>query len=500
MPGKPCCGQVISPDGTQAGASPLHAGRCNPFLLRQHKRNGLRRALPLLLGACLPFPAMAATFVVDTGADTADITAGDGLCRDSSGQCSLRAAIQEANALAGADEITLGAANYTLAIAGAQEDAAASGDLDVRSEITITGAGENASVIDGGALDRLFDAGPGSHLTLQRLRLQHGRQALFSHADTAEISGGALLVRSGASALLQRVNVRGNSSVRYGRALAVFGSLQGERLRVADNLGPDDFSIGGGLYIAPSASLVQLQDCEFSGNTAQHGGAIYSDGDATVITLQRCLLSGNSASMGGAIHANLGASQWLLRNTTLSGNQASAGGAIFGDGQNELRLEHSTLSANHASGVNGGGAIFDVRGRAFGDFIPIELINSIVLGNTQPSGRECNTVFDDVIVSSGGTVHAPGDACILRAGTGDIVTTEAGLAPLADNGGYTRSHALLDGSSAIDAALAAHCLATDQRGQPRPQDGDGNGEARCDIGAYERGDALFTDGFERVDD
>ncbi len=58
------------------------------------------------------------------------------------------------------------------------------------------------------------------------------------------------------------------------------------------------------------------------------------------------------------------------------------------------------------------------------------------------------------------------------------------LDPLQDNGGPTFTHALLQGSPAIDAAHNAHCLSTDQRGQPRP-----HGTA-CDIGAYE------TDGTE----
>lgn len=63
--------------------------------------------------------------------------------------------------------------------------------------------------------------------------------------------------------------------------------------------------------------------------------------------------------------------------------------------------------------------------------------------------------------------------------------------PLGDNGGPTLTHALLATSPAIDAGDPVGCadsqgnpLTVDQRGQPRPADGDGNGSAVCDIGAY----------------
>src|SRR5689334_24013888 len=79
-------------------------------------------------------PALAdANFVVNSTADLPDINPGDGLCATDGGACTLRAAVQEANAFAGADSIFIPADQdgYTLSITGAGEDAAATGDLDI---------------------------------------------------------------------------------------------------------------------------------------------------------------------------------------------------------------------------------------------------------------------------------------------------------------------------------------------------------------------------------
>lgn len=479
--------------GDMAAAFPGQ-GRRRTAYATVHRHCGASTGLLVVLLAVAKV-IEAAVFVVDTTQDSVDALAGDGTCADVAQHCSLRAAIQESNALAGEDTIVLGSGDFVLTLAGTGENAAASGDLDVTASVTLAGAGATASFIDGNALDRVLDVAAGAVLRLRDVHVGGGFQAAVT-GNAVEFSGGGLLVRSGGHAELTDVAFEGNRSRRTGQAIAVFGSLRGERLRIAQNIGKDSFSAAGGLYIGSSATGIVLEDCTFDGNQARHGGAIQGDGAATTITLDRCLIVGNLAQDGGAIHANLGASRWLLRNTTISSNSANAGGALFGDGAHQLRLEHCTMTENHASGPNGGGAILDVRGSASANFVPVALVNSIVAGNTQAFGRECNTVFPNVIVSGGGTLHAGGDACRMVAGSGDVVTDDAGLASLADNGGHTRTHALQAGSAAVDAALDGSCPQIDQRRRERPVDGDGDGVAHCDIGAFEREDGLFADGFE----
>src|SRR5262249_46089980 len=87
--------------------------------------------------------------------------------------------------------------------------------------------------------------------------------------------------------------------------------------------------------------------------------------------------------------------------------------------------------------------------------------------------------------------------------TGDLINTDPLLDALAGNGGATQTHALLPGSPAIDAGDPAGCtdasgaaLLNDQRGQERTQDGDGNGTATCDIGAYEPPAIVYRNDFQ----
>ena len=100
----------------------------------------------------------AADFTVDTTADGTDASPGDGACASFSGACTLRAAIMEANALAGAETITLPAGTYRPALGVNDEDLGAEGDFDILDDITIVGAGRDQTIVSGeNGTFRVFD-------------------------------------------------------------------------------------------------------------------------------------------------------------------------------------------------------------------------------------------------------------------------------------------------------------------------------------------------------
>jgi len=392
--------------------------------------NSARATSPWRLGLCALIawaslaaaPAQAATFVVDTTADTADALPGDGLCADSGGACSLRAAVQEANALAGADQITLGPGVYMLSGA-AGEDLAASGDLDITGDLTLIGAAAASTVIDGGGLDRVLDidpSGAGISVSLSNLSVRNGNVA-------GEAGGG---IRNRGTLTLDRVSISGNVSGINGGGLL--------------NLG-----------------VVTLTNTTVDGNSAGSGGGIYNGGGT--LTLSSSTLSGNGADAaggdGGGLY-NAGTAAAALTNVTFSGNGAvDMGGGVFVAG-GTATLTNVTFSGNSAAT---GASVARAGGTA-------TLTNTLLAAGT---GGNCSGT-----IVSGGNNLDDGGSCAFG-GAGDLANTDPLLGPLADNGGLTRTHALPAGSPAVDAGSNAACPATDQRGVVRPVGG------VCDIGAFE---------------
>src|SRR5262249_44553134 len=136
--------------------------------------------------------------------------------KDASGHISLRSAIMAADARGGTNTIKLPSGTYALTIAGAGEDASATGDLDITSNITIKGAGSSKTIIDGNNLDRVFQIQRGT-TTISDVTIRHG---------VASTGGG--LLNSGGRVTLSSVVVAENRALGGGGAAGALGAAGGQ--------------------------------------------------------------------------------------------------------------------------------------------------------------------------------------------------------------------------------------------------------------------------------
>ncbi|MFO7641750.1 MAG: choice-of-anchor Q domain-containing protein [Candidatus Competibacteraceae bacterium] len=230
-----------------------------------------------------------------------------------------------------------------------------------------------------------------------------------------------------------------------------------------------DFS-GGGIWNSAGGTLM-IDRGTLAGNAAgSFGGGIFNAG---ALTVTRSTLHGNTVGYSGGGLLNAGVA--ILTNSTLSGNRSERfAGAIEAE-RGTLRIVHGTLVGNVAAGSGSG-----ISSGPGGD---VTLVNS-VLANAGPGG---NCAGPAAAWRDAGYNLASDSSCGLDPATGSRVDPHPRLGPLADHGGGTLTHAPQFGSPAIDAIPPARCpVGDDQRGVGRPQDGDGDGEPRCDIGAVER--------------
>src|SRR5262249_53847315 len=154
----------VTPGMTGEGKAVPFTGGSSRVHRRSRTRSSRRRysprslafglfALALVALVLSVQPAFAASFAVNSTADTVDVNPGTGVCADAANNCTLRAAIMETNALPGADTIMLPAGTYLLTLpnaGGVNEDMDATGDLDVTDSLTINGAGSGSTIIEAG--------------------------------------------------------------------------------------------------------------------------------------------------------------------------------------------------------------------------------------------------------------------------------------------------------------------------------------------------------------
>lgn len=470
-------------------------------------------------GACFSFATdIVRTFNVNSTADQVDVLPGDGVCSDAAGSCTLRAAIQEANAAPGADEVILAAKRYPLRIAGSGEDVAATGDLDILDDIVIAGAGAADTVINGRRLDRIFDVhgevtGFVSDLTVR------GGEAYYS--------GGGIANHENATLTLERVRVVSNIGFLGGGGIFSSGVLTISDSSVDRNKTDWD---GGGIENYGSATIDRST---IRRNRADdgHGGGLYNY--YRMATLEHVSITHNRSAFDGGGIAGVG-SELMITNGTLAYNRAGGLRRPYGDPDMDLEyydgnggglsvlgddvlLEGVTIAGNRAFGNGGGienyGGTVVIsnstiwRNRADGDYYgyggginhqasKTTLINVTVANNRAEEGHQVWCGVDDECIMVNTLISGLADDCVADGVSSlghnlgddgscnltqpsDVNYANPRLSGLRDNGGSTRTSGLRPTSPAIDAGDPAACPSADQRGVARPQ-----GSA-CDIGAFE---------------
>jgi hypothetical protein len=392
--------------------------------MKQSPSHSLTSIAGFISALLLATSGEAATLTVNSAADSGGSCPGP--------TCTLRQAI--ATAVSG-DTINFAAAITTIDLT--------SGELLVDRDLTISGPGANLltvkrSTAPGTPDFHIFHVAPDLFVTISGLAIRNG--------STPSLTNGG--------------------GIYNGGTLTITGCT------ISDNLAAGG-TLGGGAIYNNGGSQVRLtiSNSTISGNSTlggQGGGGIMSGGGTVIIT--KSTISGNSSgnTSGGGIYT-LGL--LTITNSTVSGNSAGSGigGGIYTRGS--LTITNSTVSGNSAG--EGGGVSCD--------YPAFSTKNTIIATNTAALSPDVK-----------GTAHSQGYTLIgnttgatIVSFTGDQLNVDPILGPLQDNGGPTRTHAPLAGSSAIDKGRSFGSV-TDQRGLARPvgiasvQGGDGS-----DIGAVE---------------
>jgi hypothetical protein len=453
----------------------------------------LRQELPRAIGrrvlaACIAsavachtahLDAVSASRVAQAPADTRFVTN----C-DDDGPGSLRSVLAEA---ANFDTISLAGLSCSLITLTTGE---LSTDLD---NIAITG---NATISGGGASRVLSHNGSGT-LGLVGLEFTDGQVVgrpanggcIYSKGNVAL---NFVVVRACHVFSIQgfTTSARGGGVYARGTASLDHSSILGNSILPAP--GSYSYATGGGIH---AYGDLRMDESVISGNVIggssfyAWGGGFFSRASSYI---RYSTVSGNSAYIGGAGQFGNPQTVSVIRNSTISGNagQFRTGGIVSNDGM--LRVRNSTISFNTAQSSDeypqGAGIL------ALGDKEYLSLRSSIVAMNTA-GGVEDDVCMNFSLNGLVGSANLIGAANVTL--PHDTIQSDPMLAPLADNGGPTPTHALLPGSPAIDAGSNNLRLPYDQRGEGFPRES-GN---RADIGAFEvqqagMPDGIFADGFE----
>ncbi len=357
----------------------------------------------------------AATFTVDSPKDTPDLIDGDGLCSDIVNACSFRAAIDEANALPGDDTIILPAGTYTQGTPVSDEDLNLGGDWDIRSNITITGAGAATTILQANAaantatervLHSVFAA---NVVTISGVTIRHGKKAGVSGDAT---SGGGIF--NAGTLAINDSTITANRVTGSGGGIYNTNDITLTNTTVSSNNCENTTlsCYGGGMInYFTGAKNVTITGSTFANNKAKaidanfslgygFGGGMGIETDAGIgfnLNISNSSFTGNQCqgfgtdpglgggSGGGIYAASKGPSVMNISNTVVSGNSViqgwveKGGGIYLGSGGNLTGTWDKVTVANNTANYMGNGISIDGAGTSV---TALDITNSTISGNT----------------------------------------------------------------------------------------------------------------------
>jgi CSLREA domain-containing protein len=403
--------------------------------------------------------AAATTFTVNSLADT-----DNGSC-DTAPDCTLREAINAANANPGADTIDAIGVTGTINLTGPLPD--------ITDDVTINAPGANLLTVrrDTGGDYRIFKIVGDFNVTIDGLTISNGSASI----DSPDEGGGGIRKEGTGTLTVTNSTVKDNSSTSGGGGIL----NRGGTVNVTNSTLSGN-SAGGGGGIFSQGGTLTVTNSTLNNNSAA-GGGIFSVG--VTLTITNSTLNNNNSAFGnaGGILSAGGGTVDII-NSTLSGNSAAVGGGGILS-VNPLTITNSTITSNHVDFGTGGGI------RQVSGFV-LTLHNTIVAGNVKGAGpgATASDIDGPVDASSSYNLIGTGGSGGLTDGTlnNQVGVSSPGLGPLQDNGGPTQTIELCLGSVAIDAGDIAVIgpplnLTTDQRGRGfRRRVG-----RQVDVGAFE---------------
>ncbi|MFN7953431.1 MAG: choice-of-anchor Q domain-containing protein [bacterium] len=405
--------------------------------------------------------AHAASITVDSTADDMDL--------GSNGNCTLREALQAANtdaavdgcaAGAGHDLVLLPAGTYGLVILGTGENGNLTGDLDIASDLDLEGAGTHLTVVNGNHVDRVLHVVSGN-VTVSNVRIRGGKSGS---------EGGGIL--NAGQLTVSRCRVDGNEAGSESLLASGLGGGIANRgtLSLVDTIVDGNTAVsGGGLGCFPCPPIACCV-----GPGAATGSGAWNEATATMLVERSSITANRALGVGSRYGIGLhNDGIAIVRNSTIAKN-----GGAAGESAREIISTHSTYVPGDLTLVHATVA----REQDTNDVSTIETSGSFTIANSVIVGTCLNR---SATTTLGGNIESPGATCGLTGATDQPNTADPSLGALTWRGGPTTTMAPSIGSALVDRADEVGCLPIDQRGEARPQDGDGDGTAACDVGAVE---------------